>query len=307
MFSRLTVKKHRQFLEAVFEMVAYDYLTSNEIEVLEIEPAVPASSSRPDFLCKFEDRCFYVEVVSVHDMAHVEEQAFALHNDLKQLVGTDFEAKIEYLGSSSSQDIDTHAVRKELKAIIHANRNATDGRFVVHCITQGDWVIEVTLRRIAERDQPLFSLGTTPVRRVDANERIRATIDEKVTRYGTLDHPLIVVVNVLGGGLDMSEAWRAVFGSRAAVYEGWAATEYTHELTRNGLFFRSSKSGQLDSVMFYSHINEFSFDAVPTRRVINPMCTSPLGNVLPHCTLCELDEETSEYVNTRPDGGHWRD
>ena len=65
--------------------------------------------------------------------------------------------------------------------------------------------------------RPLAAVAPMEMRMVRTNDDIRAAIEGKATKYGALDLPLVVAVNILDDFCDDIDIWNALFGEEQLI------------------------------------------------------------------------------------------
>jgi len=84
---RLRSRKDRDHISAFFELILHEVLLRSEHRVVDVEPTVPNSTRRPDFLIEAPDgHRFYLEAVTSVGESSAAAAATARFNEVKRVV-----------------------------------------------------------------------------------------------------------------------------------------------------------------------------------------------------------------------------
>ena len=295
---------------ALFELVCHEILRREGFEP-EIHPEVPGSSKRPDFLIRESDKKCYFEATVTGDRGgpfelHPNEQGVIDH--LNSLTSQDFYIGVEFEGEPKT----TLSRRKIVAPFVDLLQNHT--RDEVHSITKGgrmynapsatisdgDWVAEgwlvpITDPEIGARRSQIVMYPFTAAR-TDVEGRVRTAIDRKRKRYGELDAPLVIAVNVRDSfynGIDNDMG--ILLGQQVISYSS-SDPDIPGVLTRrsNGIWFRQRV---VDAVMICSRFDIWNLRNLTARLYVNPRTdSSNLPNSLLRIPRAEwIDEQINWY------------
>lgn len=222
--SRIDIQNSSSF----FELFWHELLMKSGYDV-EIHPAIPGVCTAPDFLVSREGYPrFYLEATLAtppRDELAADKRVAELHDTLNRMETPDYFLQIDYRGDPQ-ENINGRNLRKRLE----------------------DWLQTLDFETIAQtykeqryREVPSFDWseagctftftplpkgprlrGQSDVRPVgmvfpefrwlSTHKDIRAAIDGKAKKYGELDLPLVVAVNVTNDLCDDEDVWSALFG-----------------------------------------------------------------------------------------------
>lgn len=225
---RIRSKIDRQHHAAIFELLLHELLLAGGCVVEEIEPTVPGSNHRPDFLVRSADgQRFYLEAV-VPSCISVEEAGAERRLEealaaIDQVDSSDFFLSV-FTDGLPSEPIAVAGLRQTVQQWV--NRLNYDA-------VKAAWDTETALPAFEEtyfgvrvRVEPIPRLRTRGALRnraigvrmggvqlVEDHRSIHDAVVKKANRYGNLDLPFVVAVNAMGAFSKEDHAALALFGS----------------------------------------------------------------------------------------------
>ena len=143
------------------------------------------------------------------------------------------------------------------------------------------------------------------MRELRTHDDIRAAIEGKATKYGNLDRPLIVAVNVLDDFCDDGDIRNALFGDEQLVFIRQPDGHYSHEWGRragNGAWLGRNPRNTLVSAVSITHnLSPSTLRSTAVRLIHNPWAMNPLAmGVLriPQTTISLPDGQLHQHDGT---------
>ena len=218
---------------AVFELFIHELLTRLDCTI-KVHPNVPGTESRPDFLVCHGSCPFYVEAKVVDPtsspFAHnpLEKDAVAKINMLTSPYFHIFAQVGGKLLSALSREqvvqpfidlLATHDPDEVQRLIDREGQFAAPSR-TIKC---GSWRLQGWLQPIApekrgDDESRTLVIGPARTEAVDSSTPVQRAIRKKAGKYGQLDAPLVVAVNVRDSFFDKDDEMEALFGKEQIVY-----------------------------------------------------------------------------------------
>jgi hypothetical protein len=236
LIARIRSGDERAFRSATFELFLHEYLIRKGF-LLTPHPELPGGvAARPDFLVTCPDGSqLYLEAVSATDRDGRRRTGEALLDTTLQRLNDathpNFFVKIESDGYPTSQPSGRRLTEEVLTwlngldadAAISAMEQQEFDRLPMMEWAHEELVLKITAIpcRVDARGQPrrLIGMQGSGARWVDGWTPIRDAVTEKARRYGTLDLPLIVAVNVNSHRLSQIDEMQALFGQEQLVFQ----------------------------------------------------------------------------------------
>lgn len=256
LLARLRSNDDQLFQSVIFELVLHDMLIRQGF-TLEPHPALPnGSSKRPDFLVTDQDGVsFYLEAVLASENnqqdAGGEARKGAVFDTLNQNPHQNFMIDVDDEGYPSTQPSG-----KKLAAAVHQWLDGLDPDEVLAQINrdEGLYGIEPFVWRHEEWFVKIRPIPMKPERRgesqrligissggggvVDSWSPIRDAIKAKGNRYGQLEKPLLIAVNLNSFHLERIDEMQALYGQEQIVCEiGNIDKEPRIERASNGAWY----------------------------------------------------------------------
>jgi hypothetical protein len=217
-----------QHQSAFFELFWHELLYSSG-HTLRIHPAVPNTSTRPDFSIERDGIAqFYVEATLAlppSDPA-VARRIAELHDTLDRINSPDFFLEFQYRGSPDS-NIQGRPLRDRLERWLRQLNYDEISRYyenhdyeAIPTLTCTEEALTLTFTPIPKGPSHRGRHGARAVginmpldfRELSTDEDIRSAVEGKSSKYGQLNRPLIVVVNVMDDFCDDDDVWNALLG-----------------------------------------------------------------------------------------------
>jgi len=223
--ARLRSEEH--YRSGSFELVLHELLRARELSV-EIESPKTGTAKRPDFLVGSGAESFYLEAILATEGSARTAEAKRLGQllDVVSRMQSDsfyigFDVEATGPGQPSAKSIIEYLTYKtgSLDADDESIWIGPDG------FTSPAWVWEDQGWRIVfspmpkkvsargQRGRRAVGMVTEGLRAMNTDEAIRGAVRKKATRYGEMDRPYVVAVNVLTWPIDEIDCIEALFGS----------------------------------------------------------------------------------------------
>lgn len=296
--SRFRSMNDAQHRGAFFELFLFELFSRLGYRI-EVHPALPGTSKRPEFkLTDEQDRHTYVEARVVTDESDEDAGARMRLNDLYDALdgveSPDFWIAIEPTGVPKTQLSSKHLksfLRSEIDRVDYDSALTTylktgftdlrrsqfefdGGKLTIFLIPKGDARGDPDIRPLGLRfDPPHF---------VDSVGPIRRALLEKAKKYGSPDAPFIIAVNALGESVDEEDFVEALFGSVEYLIRNMQAHPVR---SPNGLWTDSKgQYTRVSAVVMFTKLHPHNFPSKnailfhhpkPTFRVEGAACSLP--------------------------------
>jgi hypothetical protein len=283
---RLRSKRDRDHHAAFFELFVHELLLTGGHTILAIEPILPHTPYRPDFLIKTQHgQRVYMECTIATGTANEQLGAEARLNAALSAI-EDVNSPTWFLSLKTdglpTAPMKSTRLRSELVAWLAALPEgyvALTGPPFVY----SEHGATISLRISGRRNVPGRAVG---IRNLEAkwctdHLDIRAKVEEKATRYDPLEHPYVVAVNALSPYADKSDAVNALLGDEAITIttfaDGTSSTEYTR--TPDGIWRgpQGARRVGLSGVLSFEQVTAWSFAAQRGRLIRNPWAKVEVG------------------------------
>lgn len=233
--SRLRCGDWRHFSSGIFELFLHEYLLRLGFSV-KLHPELPnRSAKRPDFLVKVSDtEKFYLEAVCTSDNDGSDRGAEARKNSVLDILDdashANFVVGVESTGDPTTQPSGKRLAREVVRWLdsLDADRVMTYSAGSYYNLPEYQWKHEnwhVHLRAIplkpAARGLKRKLIGVRADGEaciVDCWSPIRDAVLTKARRYGELDLPLVIAVNLDTFHLDEFDELQALFGQEQYLF-----------------------------------------------------------------------------------------
>ncbi|HBV00517.1 hypothetical protein [Thalassospira lucentensis] len=234
MISRICSNDERHFNSATFEMLLFALFTNLDCHI-EVHPQLPNNkASRPDFLVTFpDDSKIYVEAVLASEF-NAQEIAARHRTDALLQALDGLETPEFFIGFSSNGHPDHPPSGKKLRHEIVKWLADLDPDSVSGEIAKGEnppqmvweadgWTVQISaFPKSPERHGTnVRSVGaiSTGVRSASTWQSVRDAVRNKGTKYGELELPLLVAVNVEAISIERIDEMQALFGQETFVID----------------------------------------------------------------------------------------
>lgn len=294
---RLRSREEAQHQSAFFELYWHELLSRCGFDV-EIHPRLEDVATNPDFLT-VRNRLpqFYLEATLAMPPGDLAaDRRFAeLHDTLDRMNSPDYFLEVEVRGNPQG-NIRGRVVRLRLERWLgdldHAEMSRLYEQRAYDSVPKFAWTEQgctLTFTPVPKGPQFRGQPGARPVgivmpaeiRELRTHEDIRVAIDGKAAKYGNLDRPLVVAVNVLDDFCGDYDVWNALFGEEQVVAIRDADQHVRHEWgyrASNGAW-RGSRGPRNRLVSAVNIVHRLLPTTLRTRSVTiihNPWALNPL-------------------------------
>lgn len=309
-----------QHQAAFFELFLHELLLRLDCQVT-LHPTVPNEAKTPDFLVKSPDgERFYIEATIVTNEPAAEAAAQARMNDVydvlnRHVYSPDFFLWVEIEGVPT-----TPPPAKEIASFVNRHLAELNPDEIIRLYELGKfeeipqwsfehvgWKIEFRPipKKIEARGKPgIRPIGilSTGVQLVDHRTPIREAITRKAGRYGDLDLPYVVAVNVLEG-IDEIDIAEALFGREqfTVVFSPGRPDEPVDiRMSRlpNGAWTRAGgpRYTRVSAVLLATELYVHNIPRANLRLYHNPWAQRPCQSVLTRLPQAIPKDDRMEYV-----------
>ncbi|WOI53324.1 hypothetical protein [Parvularcula sp. LCG005] len=243
--NRIRSGDNDQFDSAIFELAVHEAFSQQGCKLLEIEAEVK-NGRRPDYL--FEDprgKKFYVEAKNIYGVSKSEQARAKLRNEILDHINKITTKNIFLI--VHFDDLPDHAIqynrmKNEIENWLSQLQEDASRDFHLETDAEKKYIFrsqkfEMTVKAVES------SNATTSDRSVGAvtgnaawvapQIPIRNAIKKKSNKFGNLDYPLIIAVNILDWAADFEDVVSALFG-QMSVSINVNTLEYEHFRNRDG-------------------------------------------------------------------------
>lgn len=323
--SRLKSGNHINFLSASFELYIHEILIRLGYEVSAHPDTSSEKTTKPDFLVRNTetDEEFYVEAVLATDQSNDERAAESRKNivvdSINKLSTPNF-----YLSLSADGDPETTPSGKKLKKklITWLNKldpdevsknveNSGHQAFPRMEINQDGWNVEFTAipkspeRRGLENSTTIGSLSNG-AQWLGTWESIRDAVLKKGNRYGDIDLPLLVAVNVGQFKVRNIDSMQALFGQEQYIFNSnQLDAEPRFERAPNGVWQGPDgiRYKRVSGVIISPDITPWTYSARNICTYINPWANHKVNGPLFQLPHAQVNGEKMEWI----EGDHPRE
>jgi len=310
---RLVSGDDRHFVSAFWELYLHEVYMQLGFDVEEVEPAVPGSTKRPDFLLRRGMTRFYLEAVTLGETGEEIKKSRlldAIEQSLNKVESDDFFLLfgVETYGEDSPSarrlrpalekwlaSLDWDDVRRAHDADPFSNLPEKPWQ-------EGDWVFSFRAlpKSVELRGRPdVRPVGMGPIRAryVDDRDAIVHVSNRKAKRYGQLDLPFVLAVNVNRITGDQRDFNAALFGQEAIRPVSPNSDEWEPVRRPNGLWFgpRGFRNGQVTAVLGALRLHAWTVARDQPQLWVHPDASSP-GDDLGPWDRYEVDREAAELI-----------
>ncbi len=297
--SRFQSRKKDQFQGAFFELYLHALLTAFDC-IIEVEPD-GITGTKPDFFVHSPTgEKFFLEATVATDVSADEAASNARMNEVfdavNRMSSPDFFIGMKLDGRPKTPP-SAKAIRKFLqehlselnpdKVIIDYEAKGNQG--LPHWKYEHDgW--KITFYPIPKWPEAREKADVRPIgvqsrgfERVNTTSAIRKSVERKATKYGKLNCPYIVAVNVFGWSLDRDDVVDALFGTvQAIVRYSEVPPPVEYERARDGVWVAPNgiKNTRVSAVLIGKSISPWSLGISEIMLFHNPWAEYPYNDVL---------------------------
>ncbi len=234
--SRIRSKRVVDHDAAVFELLLHELFFRSKCKDIEIEPELPSATTRPDFRMRLaKDQLGYVEATVATGMSDKQRGQQRNADQLIEAIRTarspDFHIDVTLLGPVVSLDgvksipkkIEEFLGRLDYDEVSEGFQHWVDGphgppkKFHAEFSRKGFKFSAIAIPRGKDRGKNSPALGvwsSHPTAQYSrTKEWIRDAVTEKASKYGELERPYIIAINVLDWTLRAETVIEAVLGT----------------------------------------------------------------------------------------------
>lgn len=261
---------------AFYELFLYNYFYKLGFNI-EIEPQVSSSSHRPDFLISNNEISFYLEATVVTGVSDKETKKEKIRSVVYDKIN-EYYSPYFYLDIKCFQIISGKAPSsKRILSFINDKLSNFDGGMDMNSYDLIDWIyqdedifMEIGIIPKSSKYKELKSsttigiYGGDGVAKIDrATEIISKSLVNKAKKYGKLDKPYIIAINLLDGQSDF-DINLALYGTESFIFSR-DTKEFTQIIrNKDGFFYgkrgfqRKGVSGVLAGSIFPSNLDNIN-------------------------------------------------
>lgn len=313
--SELKTRFRKAFSPAFFELFVYQLFTKQGF-TLTPHPQIIGTNKAPDFLAEKGDLSFYIEAKEITDTseaeASVNKKVNAIYDALSRLNIPNYWLIIEQLKIKSIEQPSSKKIIGYLESqlpdyiskIVEANIELSDwGRIMPLVVDKEDVKLVVRLfPKSAEHSQNKSTptIGGLPGGSgwgYGEEELIRTAVHKKASRYGELDKPYLICINVFSRlGVTDTGVENALLGSLIDSYPNSPENlQFQRKRGENGVFY--SESGLTKtrvSGIFVTSVFPSNVDVARHWLAKHP------------CGKMELDFTALKLSHQEFDGSYWQ-
>lgn len=305
--ARLKSGDPRQFTSTTFELLLHQYLI-NQNFILSPHPELAnGSAKRPDFLVTCPDgNKFYLEAICTSENDGKNDSIEALKESTLDYLNSRPHPNF-FLSISSSGDPITQPSGKKLYSKIKPWLDSLDPDIVLaeskkngySAFPQILWVHEeweVKLEAIPLESkyrgthEQLIGIRSYGASWINGWIPIRDAIQKKTNRYGQLDLPLIIAVNVNSFRLNQTDELQALFGEEKISFNLNNLDNYHYSRSPNGAWIGPSgpKGRKCNGAWLFGNLSIYSLANVGHTLYINPWANLSIPSsalIMPHAKI----------------------
>lgn len=315
---RLKSGNHIHFLSASFELYIHELLTRLGYEVSAHPDTSSEKNTKPDFLVHNSKtgESFYVEAVLATDQSNDERAAESRKNividSINKLNSPNF-----YLSLSAEGDPETTPSGKKLKKKLSKWLGGLDPDEVSKLVevsgheafprielNQDGWIVEFVAipkspeRRGLENSTTIGSLSNG-ARWMSTWESIRDAVLKKGNRYGDIDKPLLIAVNVGQFNVDNIDSMQALFGQEQFVFNSSdLGSEPRMDRAPNGAWYgpEGIRYKRISGVIISPDITPWTYSARNICLYVNPWANHNVSGALFQLSHAQVNGSTMEWI-----------
>lgn len=318
--ARFRSKIDSQHRAALFELFLHELLLRLGCQVT-LHPAVPNVTRAPDFLAESPDgERFYIEATIATNQSATEAAAQARMNDVYDVLNRHVDSPDFFLWVEIEGVPTTPPPAKEIASFVNRHLAELNPDEIIRLYELGkfeeipQWSFEhvgwkIEFRPIPKKIEARGKPGIRPIRilstsvqLVDHRISIREAITRKAGRYGDLDLPYVVAVNVLEG-IDEIDIAEALFGREqfTVVFSPGRPDEPVDiRMSRppNGAWTRAGgpRYTRVSAVLLATELYVHNIPRANLRLYHNPWAQRPYQSVLRRFPQAVPKDNRMEYI-----------
>ncbi len=317
--SRIKTRDHRCFRSATFELFLFALLRSIGCSVTVHPNLQSVTGTHPDFLATSDTgECAYVEAVLASEFSQAEASASRrsdiVLDAIEKIDSPNFLLSIHTEGHPG-----TPPKARKLQSELERWLSSLDPDAVARTISeqgrtslpskeweQGGWRITFTaIPKKAEdrgRGKRVIAMLSAGARPLNSREPIRDAIKDKGNRYGELEHPLIVGVNVDAIDVDRTDEMEGLFGEEVSLFRvGDPSAPPIAQRRPNGAWFgpKGPQYTRVSGAWLFSDLNLWSIAACSDTLYLNPWGVKAIPSFLMAFNHARTEGERMQWVAGR--------
>ncbi|MFL1484886.1 hypothetical protein [Marinobacter sp. LN3S78] len=318
--SRIRSPNDIDFESSIFELILHEALV-REGCILTPHPELPnGSDKRPDFsvITSTGDR-FYLEATVVSVTSSEENGANGRRarvlDALNSAPHENFLILVTESGSPLGQPNGNQLCRNvhswlDSLAVEELCSEITSSNYKLPTFQWSDqgWRLKIKAWPLNPQSRgkstSLIGSGSIPSPKGDATQSIHKNIKKKARKYGDLDAPLVIAVNVLAGGVSEINEDEALLGKKAFVVSGGARSITMERVKPEGAWLGNSgvQGLRCSAAWIFNNLRVSSLAEASSTVYFHPWATNPAPSFLErftHATVENSDFVRSERVELR--------
>ncbi|GGD58293.1 hypothetical protein GCM10011514_22880 [Emticicia aquatilis] len=298
------------FNAAFYELFLYNYFYKLGFNI-EIEPEVPNSSHRPDFLIFNDLGSFYLEATTVNGASEIETKRekirSVVYDKINEFHSPNFYLDIQCFqiisGKAPSSKRIVNFIKDKLSAINNIVENSNHN-FISWSYSDEDILMEIgvipkpTKHKGQTESTTIGIYGGDGTAKIDrSTECINKSLANKSNRYGKLDRPYVIAINLLEKQSDF-DTNLALYGTESFIYSKNSRELIKTIRNKDGFFYgkqgfqRKGVSAVLAGAVFPSNSDDFQLTIYHN---IEPYYNFERGLIKEKHVYLEKDEQLSYY------------
>lgn len=295
--ARLRSEIDHQHQAAFFELFLHENLLRLGCQI-KLHPTIPNISTTPDFLAEIPNgERFYIEATLATNESSAELAARARTNTVYDLLNKAISSSDFFLGLSIKGNPVTSPPIKKLASFLNSHLAELDPDEIAELyqagktdaipswrFEYGDWKID--FKPVPKKPEARNKTGVRPLglfsygfRQFDDETPLRNAITGKAGKYGDLDWPYVIAVNVLGF-VDEIDIMEAMFGKN-----------------RSSTAFSQNKNTRVSAVLLATQLSVANIPRANLRLYHNPWAQRPYQSVLTQLPQATLKENHIEAID----------
>jgi len=287
-----------QHKSAFWELYLHELFTRMKYR-LKVHPVLKESANHPDFLvCEGRRPKFYLEAIVAGLPSTADAGAKSRLSDVIDLINKmqtpDYLLELQYRGACDTP-LPVGKLRKTLfswlRSLDFESIDAAYRAGTFDLAPKFEWNHEGLTLFFSPIPKSQKTRGTTEARPLgvimeeahflSTDEDIRDAIEQKAKKYGKLDLPLVIAVNVVSEHCDEIDINNALFGSEAIEFtrrSDGSIDERVGVRQPNGVWFgrRGSRNRNISAVLIGCQIDPYKASSVTPQLIHNPYAENPL-------------------------------
>jgi hypothetical protein len=291
---RARVRREADFDTAVFELIVHEWCLRVGMTIVAVEPAVPGTDRKPDFLVAVPDgRRFYPEATVARGVSDEEASARRRVADVldavSRLDSPNFLIHVRRRGTPAQQvnlnkfvaDVSQWLASLDHAIVSEALVNGASEPIRIVLLHGMRLILNATPRGLTRGSRDRRAIGSimSHVEEVTTERAVWNSLDSKARRYGKPDLPLVVAVNVADLHARREHTLDALFGSEVTVVEADVAPQIKRR--PDGVWHERGgpRRTQLSAVLAVDNLSPWDLAGRAARLIMNPWAARPIDGI----------------------------